>query len=118
MEDQLAAAEHLTDWWDETERRKADHRRDALLFLIALFGLFELGGFMDLANATNLHEKVLFVNVRKGVWEDWLVLGLFILALLGGIYFLFLDRFVRDLIDVWRRRRTRSGQQARWNRVF
>ncbi len=119
LEDQLAAAEHLTDWWDETERRKADHRRDALLFLIALFGLFELGGFMDLANATNLHEKFLFVNVRKGVWEDWLVLGLFILALVGGIYFLFLDRFVRDLIEAWRRRRrARSGQQARWNRVF
>ena len=119
LEDQLAAAEHLTDWWDETERRKADHRRDALLFLIALFGLFELGGFMDLANATNLHEKFLFVNVRKGVWEDWLVLGLFMLALLGGIYYLLLDRFVRDLIDVWRRRRrARSGQQARSNRVF
>lgn len=119
LEDQLAAAEHLTDWWDETERRKADHRRDALLFLIALFGLFELGGFMDLANATNLHEKLLFVNVREGVWEDWLVLGLFTLALVGGIYFLFLDRFVRDLIEAWRRRRrARSGQQGRSNRVF
>ena len=105
LEDQLVAAEHLMDWWDENERRKADHRRDALLFLIALFGLFELGGFMDLANSTNLHEKFLFLNVREGVWEDWLVLSLFVAALLGGIYFLFLDRFVRDLIRAWRKRR-------------
>jgi hypothetical protein len=92
---QLDAAERLIDWSSERgrraseeERRKsegvqrsADARREKLLGLIAVFGIFELGGFLTLANATNFHEKFFFIKVRQGVWEDWLLLGLFVLTL-------------------------------------
>ncbi len=89
VEAQLESAEHITDWFDERALRRADHRRDALLFFIALFGLFELATFLGLANETQLHQKVLFITLREGVWEDWVVLLLFLVALLAGIgYFI------------------------------
>jgi len=86
LEAQLEAAEHLTDWFSERARREADERRQKLLGIIALFGLFELGTFLSLANSTGFHERFLFLKLHQGVWEDWLMLAMFVLALLVGVY--------------------------------
>jgi hypothetical protein len=85
------------DWWSEDARRasaeqelKSDHRRDKLLAVIALFGMFELGGFLELANSTKWHERFFgLFTVTEGVWEDWLVASLFIVALLVLVAFYF-----------------------------
>ena len=81
LESQLLAAERLMDWWNETDQRTSDQRRDKLLGVIALFGMFELGGFLELANATRWHESFFgLFTLREGIWEDWLVTGLFAVA--------------------------------------
>jgi hypothetical protein len=114
LEAQLEAAEHLTDWFSEREQRRVNRRREALLGLIALFGLFDLGTFLALANTTNFHERFLFIMVRQGVWEDWLLLTLFLLALLAGVYFFNMHKWLHGHLGAARRKpgRRRSGQQS------
>ncbi len=107
LESLLEAAERLMDWWSEdarresekqrresedarreseAQRRKADGRRDKLLGVIALFGMFDLGGFLELANATHWHQSILgLFTVEEGIWEDWLLATLFTVALLIAI---------------------------------
>lgn len=95
LESQLVAAERLMDWWSEDARRdsekkqrKSDQRRDKLLGVIALFGMFEIGTFLGLANATNWHQSFFgLFTLGQGVWEDWLMVTLFVVALLAGYYF-------------------------------
>lgn len=101
LQSQLLAAERLTDWWNEDARhnseldqRKSDQRRDKLLGVIALFGMFELGGFLELANATEWHESFFgLFTLREGIWEDWLVAALFGAAslVLATFYFNFFE---------------------------
>jgi hypothetical protein len=111
LESQLLAAERLMDWWSEDARHKSDElrrasedarrqseeqqqksnqRRDKLLGVIALFGMFELGGFLELANSTRWHESFFgLFTLREGIWEDWLVATLFVVALLALVIFYF-----------------------------
>jgi hypothetical protein len=103
LESLLDATERLMDWWsedarreteklrresedarreNEAEQRKADGRRDKLLGVIALFGMFDLAGFLDLGNATHWQQSVFgLFTVSEGVWEDWLLGTLFLIAL-------------------------------------
>jgi hypothetical protein len=99
LEAQLQAAERLTDWSDEEQHRRADGRRQVLLGVIALFAVFELGGFLSLANETGFK----FMTITRGVAEDWLVLAVFLISLfaaviyfniLGGIWDWLRRRFV------------------------
>jgi hypothetical protein len=109
LEAQLQAAERLTDWFSEHAQQESDRRRQVLLAAIALFGLFEVGTLLSIANTTGF-PKLFFITVRKGVWEDWLMLVLFLLAVLAVIY-LFNKR-----VGKWMKRRARelkSGRQAR-----
>jgi hypothetical protein len=121
LEAQLEAAEHLTDWFNqrvheknEERRQLADSKRQVLLGVIAVFGLFDLGTFLSLANSTNFHERFLFITVRQGVWEDWLVLILFVLALLSvGIYLSGMGTWWRQNLSARRKlRREQSGPRS------
>jgi hypothetical protein len=85
LQAQLEAAERLTDWFSEHAHQESDRRRQVLLAAIALFGLFEVGTLLSVANTTGF-PKLFFVTVQKGVWEDWLMLILFVLAVLAVIY--------------------------------
>ena len=97
LESQLQAAEQMTDYFyqraeQEHQRReqeyqhkelehqslerKAAQRRDVLLFLIAVFGVFGLADFLALLNTTPYHARV--------GWPDVVVLILFGVALVGG----------------------------------
>jgi hypothetical protein len=106
LESQLAAAERLMDWWSEDARRDSeehqrtsDKRRDKLLGVIALFGMFELGTFLSVANGTDWHQSFFgLFTLRQGVWEDWVMVALFVAALLVGYYFGFFG------LDSWLRR--------------
>ena len=83
LEAQLQAAERLTDWSDEEQHRHADSRRQVLLGVIALFAVFELGGFLSLANDTGFK----FMTITRGVAEDWLVLFVFLLCLIAAVIY-------------------------------
>ena len=128
LESQLLAAERLMDWWSEDARRKSDeqrrasadqerksdHRRDKLLGVIALFGICELGGFLDLANGTKWHQSFFgLFTLREGIWEDWLVTILFGVALLVLVIFYFgsfgLNDWLRQKPD---RRRSRQAHRS------
>jgi hypothetical protein len=104
LESQLLAAERLMDWWNEAarhkrdeqrrtsddQRQKSDRRREKILGVIALFGICELGGFLDLANGTKWHQSFFgLFTLREGIWEDWLVTILFVVALLVLVVFYF-----------------------------
>jgi hypothetical protein len=110
LESQLLAAERLMDWWNESDQRTSDQRRDNLLGVIALFGMFELGGFLDLANATRWHESFFgLFTLREGIWEDWLVTGLFSSAaiVLAIFYFNIFEP------GSWLRRKLRRSPHSR-----
>ena len=106
LESQLLVAERLLDWQseksrkerdsrrqhDEDQRRRTERRRDGLLAVIALFGMFELGGFLELANSTDWHQRIFGFSLHEGVWEDWLVSGLFVVAVATLIVLYRLDR--------------------------
>lgn len=95
----LDAAERLTDWFSdqalrrsEEERRQseqkqhdADRRRERLLAVIAVFGVFELGTFLALANQTQWHQRVFSFTLQQGIWEDWLMVALFLLAVIAAV---------------------------------
>ena len=109
LESQLIAAERVMDWWSEDarvtrdeerrasedarhnhqeEQRKSDQRREKILGVIALFGICELGGFLDLANGTKWHQSFFgLFTLREGIWEDWLVTILFAVALVVVIFY-------------------------------
>jgi hypothetical protein len=113
LEAELEAAERLTDWFnqkarrsyeesrraDEDQRQKADARRQVLLGWIALFGLFELAGFLGLANSTDFRLGFISFTPRRASWEDWAILALLVLALLFGLYYYNnrVERLVRQL---------------------
>jgi len=111
LESQLLAAERLMDWWSENARRKSeeqrqksDRRREKILGVIALFGICELGGFLELANGTKWHQGFFgLFTVGQGIWEDWLVTILFVVALLVLVIFYFdffgLNRSLRSKRD-------------------
>ncbi|MGD0702856.1 MAG: hypothetical protein ABSA02_23610 [Trebonia sp.] len=129
LEAQLVAAERLTDWFnerarqradeeyrkneerhreDEDKRQRSDQRRNWLLGVIGLFTIFEVGTFLGLVNTTQFGAP--------GVWEVWLMLTLFVLALLAGAYFF--NQNVEDWLNkhlgaVARKPRSRaSGQKT------
>ena len=80
IEAQLQAAERLTDYHEERNRRDADDRRQFLLGAIAVFSLFGVAGFLSLANETGkAHADIGFLHIGVGQWEDWVVLGLFLI---------------------------------------
>lgn len=89
-ERQLLATERLIDWWTANQRQQTDRRREGLLGVIALFGIFEMGGFLELANSTSWHQGFFgLFTLREGVWEDWILTSLFTAALLIGLRFNF-----------------------------
>lgn len=124
LEAQLMATERLIDWHNENfrresenarreseaQQREAEQRREKLLGVIALFGMFELGTFLALANGTNWRQSFFgLFTLRQGVWEDWLMVSLFFVALLVGIYFDFfgVNGWLRRPFDGLRARRRR-----------
>lgn len=95
LEAQLGAAEQLTDWYRAEQRQKGEQRRNILLFLIALLGIFSLGDFMALANETHLHGSLFFIRLGDGAWEDWFILVAFFIALVAGAFLLGLFSWLR-----------------------
>jgi hypothetical protein len=117
MESLLESAERLMDWWADDARRKADKdwrqrddarrdmeiaqkqssdTREKLLGIIALFGMFELGGFLELANATKWHQSIFgLFTIAQGVWEDWFIVILFASALTVVVPLVFFGSFSR-----------------------
>jgi predicted N-acetyltransferase YhbS len=97
---QLEAGERLADWFnqqayenneqkrraDEEVRQKADRRRQVLLGIITLFGLFGLAGFLSLANSTGFHMGFLSFAEQRGAWEDWVMVALVLIAVAVGLY--------------------------------
>ena len=77
LETQLVAAERLIDWSAELARKKAERAQGIFLCAIGVFGVFSLVDFLTLANTTRF-------NRRTGSWEDWLVLALFVGAVVVG----------------------------------
>jgi predicted Holliday junction resolvase-like endonuclease len=121
LEAELEAAERLTDWFnqkasqaseerrrsyeesrrkDEDKRQQADARRQVLLGWIALFGLFELAGFLGLANSTGFHLGFISFTQSKASWEDWVIVALLVIALLFGLYYYNnrVERLVRQVL--------------------
>jgi hypothetical protein len=115
MESLLESAERLMDWWGDDARRMADAQwrvsegrrqasdqlqressatREKLLGVIALFGMFELGAFLELANATKWHQSFFgLFTIAQGVWEDWFIVILFATALTVGVRLGFFGNF-------------------------
>jgi len=129
LEAELEAAERLTDWFnqkayqtseerrrsyeesrreDEIKRQKTDARRQVLLGWIALFGLFELAGFLGLANSTGFHLGFISFTQSRASWEDWVMVALLVLALLFGLYY-YNGRVERLVQQVVTRRRKGSS---------
>jgi hypothetical protein len=112
LEAQLAAAEHLTDWFseearrtDEDNRQKADQKRQQLLGVIALFGLFELGTFLSIIDTTKF--------ASPGAWQVWVMLSLLAAGLLISPYFLSVrvEQAMRQRLGGVARRLTRRGRR-------
>lgn len=117
LETQLQAAEQLTDYFYQQEEKQATRRRDILLFFIALLGVFSLADFLALLDTTDYHGQVGFIRLSAdGRWQDLLVLILFIVALIGGIYVLSgIDRprsWLRQKRETWKRKRKRKRLAA------
>lgn len=115
MESLLEATERLMAWRSEEARRKADKdwresddrrrkieveqqdssgKREKLLGVIALFGMFEFGAFLELANATKWHQSIFGIfTIAQGVWEDWFMVILFATALTVGLRLHFFGDF-------------------------
>jgi hypothetical protein len=106
LEAQLESAERLADYFHQQEEKRSTGRRDILLFVITLLGVFSLADFLALLDTTNFHGQVGFVRLpQDGRWQDLLVLVLFCLAVIGGAYVLVgIDR-PRN----WLRRRRRKA---------
>ena len=125
LEAELEAAERLTDWFnqkasqaseerrrsyeesrrrDEDKRQQADARRQVLLGWIALFGLFELAGFLALANSTGFRLGFISFTPQRASWEDWVIVALLVVALLFGLYY-YNNRVERLVRQVLTRRR-------------
>ncbi len=112
LEAQLGSAERMTDYWNEKarqhrdeeyrsnerERKKRDTRRETLLAVIALFGLFELGTFLTVADATNLFSTA----KHHGIWEDYLMLGVFIAGLVAAPFIFLAGRKSSGATRNWR----------------
>lgn len=117
LETQLQAAEQLTDYFYQQEEKQATRRRDILLFFIALLGVFSLADFLALLDTTDYHGQVGFIRLSAdGRWQDLLVLILFVVALIGGIYVLSgIDRprsWLRQKRETWKRKRKRKRLAA------
>lgn len=129
LEAQLAAAERLTDWFnerarqradeeyrkneekrreDEDRRQRSDQRRNWLLGVIGLFAIFEVGTFLGVVNTTEVHAP--------GVWEVWLMLILFLLALLAGAYFF--NQKVEDWMNEHARKLRSRPSRQKTGRLF
>jgi Rad3-related DNA helicase len=106
LEAQLESAERLADYFHQQEEKRSTGRRDILLFVITLLGVFSLADFLALLDTTNFHGQVGFIRLpQDGRWQDLLVLVLFVLAVIGGAYVLVgIDR-PRN----WLRRRKRKA---------
>lgn len=90
LQTQLQAAEQLTDYFYQQEEKRATKRRDILLFLIALLGVFSLADYLALLDTTDYHGHVGFIRLSQdGRWQDLLVLIIFVVALILGMYVLF-----------------------------
>ncbi len=79
LEDELTAAEHLTDWIDQEQHKRSEKRRVVLLGIIALLGVFGLSGFLGFANGTGAAET--------GRWEDVALIVVFLIFLGVGLFF-------------------------------
>ncbi len=101
LETQLQAAEQLTDYFyqreeqlhlqeeklHQQEEKRATRRRDILLFFIALLGVFSLADFLALLDTTKYQGRFGFIQLSDdGRWQDTLVLTIFGLALIGGVF--------------------------------
>jgi hypothetical protein len=106
LEAQLESAERLADYFHQQEEKRSTGRRDILLFVITLLGVFSLADFLALLDTTNFQAHVGFIRLpQDGRWQDLLVLILFALAVIGGAYVLVgIDR-PRN----WLRRRKRKA---------
>jgi hypothetical protein len=98
LETQLQAAEQLTDYFYQQEEKRAAKRRDLLLFVIALLGVFSLADFLALLDTTDYHGQVGFLRLSQdGRWQDLLVVIIFVVALILGMYVLFGTRLKKWL---------------------
>jgi hypothetical protein len=87
LEAQLQAAEQLTDYFYQRAEERAGRRRDVLLFFIALLGVFGIADFLALLDTTQFRGRIGFIRLSTaGQWQDMLVLILFGLALVGGVF--------------------------------
>jgi len=113
LEAQLQAAEQLTDYFyqheeklHQQEENKAAKRRDILLTLITLLGVFSLADFLALLDTTDYHGHIGFIRLSyEGRWQDVLVLVIFGLAVIGGIF-----AFFQDWLRNWWVRSARPGK--------
>ena len=98
LEDELTAAEHLTDWIDQEQHKRSEKRRVVLLGIIALLGVFGLSGFLSFANGTGAAET--------GRWEDVALVVVFLIFLGVGLFF---DIFE---INAWVKGRYKAVKKA------
>jgi hypothetical protein len=113
LETQLQAAEQLMDYFHQDEEKRAAGRRDILLFFITLLGVFSLADFLALLDTTDYHGRIGFIRLSyEGHWQDALVLILFGVALVSGIFVLFGDR-LRKWLRKMRESRERKGERKR-----
>jgi hypothetical protein len=87
LETQLRAAEQLADYYWQLQEQKAAHRRDLLLFVIALFGVFGIADFLALLDTAPYHAHL--------EWPDVVVLLIFGLAMISGAIALLWERVKR-----------------------
>ena len=105
MESLLESAERLIDWLADDARqnreiqlKQSSETREKLLGIITLFGMFELGGFLELANATKWHQSIFgLFTIAQGVWEDWFIVILFASALTVVVPLVFFGRSFSQL---------------------
>jgi hypothetical protein len=106
---QLEAAQRLTDWYREQRQQSAESVRNILLLLIGLFGVFSVASYLSLANGSTEKRYTgifRFMNSSPNT-EVYIVLGVFALFLIAGVWLLW--RQIRDTIADWRVRRSQEG---------
>jgi hypothetical protein len=113
LEAQLEAVEILTDWFNQQAYQKNDRKRQVLLGLIALFGLFELASFLSLIDVTKFRRRFLFFTIQQGAWEDWLMLALIVVAVPVGFYFFNdgVQSWVNAVVRKLRRKKSDKGSR-------
>ena len=135
LEAQLVATEHLTDWYGERRRREAEkarereavarqkdaearqtaeRRRNVLLAFITLLGIFGLTGFLgELDKDAGQNFLWLIPLNAQGMWENNLLVFLFLAGLALAIYFdIFWTFGLHDKVKRWFRE-TRFYRNAR-----